>query len=225
MQEYIYYAQPLGRGFLPPQCGTPQDTAMGDIELVPGVRCMEPPCWGICFELCCFRILNGVAALVIRSDLKGAGIDSIYLLSVRSVRYICFRFDRFGSIGSDGSMANFSVIGSQRLGSTRFGSYGSGSCGSTVRLLTTANSLRPIQNLAFSCGGSRGKSPQNAFSCCGAIAQDRKRCFTSKYCIIFHLACVCTGELVVWSCLAHSCDRRANPVMCLHVARPGGLPF
>ena len=43
--------------------------------------------------------------------------------------------------------------------------------------------------------------------------------------ILLHLACACTlytGELVFLSCLAHSCDLRANPVTCLHVALPGG---
>ena len=39
---------------------------------------------------------------------------------------------------------------------------------------------------------------------------------------MLHLACVYTGELVFLSCLAHSCDLRANPVTCLHVALPGG---
>ena len=34
-----------------------------------------------------------------------------------------------------------------------------------------------------------------------------------------------TGELFFLSCLAHSCDLRANPVTCLHVALPGGVPF
>ena len=36
------------------------------------------------------------------------------------------------------------------------------------------------------------------------------------------LACVYTGELIVLSCLVHSCDRRANPVPCLQVAMPRG---
>jgi hypothetical protein len=54
-------------------------------------------------------------------------IGSVYLLSVRSVR-----FDRFWRFHGESFR-----LGSQRLGSTRFGSYGSGSCGSTVRLLTT----------------------------------------------------------------------------------------
>ena len=31
---------------------------------------------------------------------------------------------------------------------------------------------------------------------------------------MLHLACVYTGELIVLSCLAHSCDRRANTVKC-----------
>ena len=39
---------------------------------------------------------------------------------------------------------------------------------------------------------------------------------------MLYLACVYTGELVFLSCLAHSCDLRANPVTCLHVALPRG---
>ena len=38
---------------------------------------------------------------------------------------------------------------------------------------------------------------------------------------MLHLACVYTGEIVFLSCLADSCDLRANPVTCLHVALPG----
>ena len=38
--------------------------------------------------------------------------------------------------------------------------------------------------------------------------------------MLLHLACAYNGELVFLSCLAHSCDLRANPVTCLQVALP-----
>jgi len=79
----------------------------------------------------------------------------------------------------------------------------------------------PIQTLAFRCGRLAGKVTLRL----GAVEQSHEiehdvfEVNTASFSLWY------AGEIVLLSCLTHSCDRRASPVKWLNVAVLGVKPF